>query len=213
MKRRVFLGLSIATLVLAALAWAGWNFGPGEGIRAVAALSDPAHLATLGPRGANPRVNKLVYWLHVCERHGASPSIALSCAFYLNKTTEPRRTFSKEALLRNMKIARELGLFTTENEELLRRGHSGHITRGPYKGSTVEVDHIVPYSLAPELGNELGNLELMPRELNRQKSNHVGDRQLALAARFQEAGMLSKEKYELLKAFNAHPQHRREAAQ
>jgi hypothetical protein len=41
------------------------------------------------------------------------------------------------------------------------------------------------------VGNELANLELLPRTLNRGKSDHVGARQLAHAERLAEAGLLS----------------------
>ena len=39
----------------------------------LAPLIDPAKLATLGKRGANPRVEKTVYWLSVASSHGALP--------------------------------------------------------------------------------------------------------------------------------------------
>ena len=71
---------------------------------------------------------------------------------------------------------------------------------GPYAGETVEIDHIVPISLAPELGNELANLEMLPRPLNRAKSAHVGARQIDLAEEFFRAGLLTKESLARLKA-------------
>ncbi|MDB4632699.1 hypothetical protein OAG35_02310 [bacterium] len=40
-----------------------------------------------------------------------------------------------------------------------------------------EVDHIVPVSKAPRFENWIGNLEFMPRTLNRRKSNKMGERQ------------------------------------
>ena len=41
---------------------------------AVAALTDPAKLATLqGERAANPRVLKCVYWLHEAAIRGLAP--------------------------------------------------------------------------------------------------------------------------------------------
>jgi hypothetical protein len=41
----------------------------------------------------------------------------------------------------------------------------------------------------------LANLEMLPKTMNRQKSNHVTTRQLDYAARFLEAGLLSKESF------------------
>jgi hypothetical protein len=185
--------LSLAAGAVALLSWLLWQVSAGPAIFAVANLSDPAKLATLGERGANSRLNKIVYWLHESQRRGVSAPIAIGLAQTLNWTKEPRAGLVKESLLRNMRIADELGLFTPANLDRLRRGHAGIITKGPYAKSTVEIDHIVPYSLAKEVGNELANLEMLPEPLNRQKSNHVGERQLAHAQRLAEAGLLSKE--------------------
>ncbi|MBC8001585.1 MAG: hypothetical protein H7X97_03260, partial [Opitutaceae bacterium] len=60
---------------------------------------------------------------------------------------------------------------------------------------TVEIDHIVPYSLAPEIGNELANLEMLPKSLNRQKSNRVNERQLAHARTLLAAGLLTADSF------------------
>ena len=51
------------------------------------------------------------------------------------------------------------------------------LQRGPHTGQEVEIDHIVPVSLAPEVGNELANLEMLPEKLNQQKSNRVTEHQ------------------------------------
>jgi hypothetical protein len=99
-----------------------------------------------------------------------------------------------------MKIADELGLFTPENRESLSRGRSAVIAQGPYRGTVAEVDHIVPVSLAPEVGNELANLELMPAPLNRAKSNRVSERQLAHAEALAHAGLLSKTSLDRVRA-------------
>jgi len=63
------------------------------------------------------------------------------------------------------------------NVAKLRRGRAPTITRGPYAGEKAEVDHIVPVSKAPRFENWIGNLEFMPRMLNRRKSDKMGDRQ------------------------------------
>ena len=105
----------------------------------------------------------------------------MDLAQWFNGTPNKRAALVKASLLQNLKIARELGLLTPDNLEHLRRGHAALASRGPYAGESVEIDHIVPISLAPEIGNELANLEMLPRTLNRQKSNRVGARQLAYA--------------------------------
>lgn len=175
--------LSIAAALL-------WQFTPVPAVISVAHLSDPSKLATLGKRGANPRVNKIVYWLeHGRERH-LPYETTLNWAQFLNRTPEQRALLVKETSLRNMRIATELGLLTSTNLQSLKRGNAAVVTKGPYSGDKVEIDHIVPVSLAPELGNELANLEMMPARLNRAKSNKVGQRQLSYANKFAAAGLL-----------------------
>jgi hypothetical protein len=195
------IGAAITTLVT----WLLWQFGPFQPVIAVAHLSDPAKLASLGERGANPRLNKIVYWLHEAKTHGLPPTTAVGLAQTLNWTREPRASLVKESLSRNMKIATELGLFTSENLKRLRHGRAGMITKGPYIGSAAEIDHIVPYSLAKEVGNELANLEMLPEPLNRRKSNRVGERQVAHARRLFEAGLLSKESLARVEARSGGP--------
>jgi hypothetical protein len=45
--------------------------------------------------------------------------------------------------------------------------------------------------VAPELGREFANLELMPRTVNRRKGVKIGQRQLDHGRRFAAAGLLS----------------------
>lgn len=185
-KHSFLLGLLI--LILGAV----WQFSPVADVRTVAALIDPVKLAGLGERGANPRLNKLIYWLWHAEQRGLSPESSLSWALWLNGQQEPQAGLVKESLLRNVKIAIQLGLLDAQNLDHLRHGRAAIVRSGPYRGEAVEIDHIVPYSLAPEVGNDLANLEMLPRTLNRRKSNLVNERQLAHAERLHTAGLLTQ---------------------
>lgn len=185
-KHSFLLGLLI--LILAAV----WEFNPVADVRTVAALIDPVKLAGLGERGANPRLNKLIYWLWHAEQRGLSPESSLNWALWLNGQQEPQAGLVKESLLRNVKIATQLGLLDAQNLDHLRHGRAAIVRSGPYRGEAVEIDHIVPYSLAPEVGNDLANLEMLPRTLNRRKSNLVNERQLAHAERLHTAGLLTQ---------------------
>src|SRR5512142_3264801 len=49
----------------------------------IASLIDPAKLATLGKRGANPRVQKAVYWLAAARKAGEQPDKLLDRAVTL----------------------------------------------------------------------------------------------------------------------------------
>jgi predicted DNA-binding protein len=189
LRRKFTFGLAVVALAGALL----WQFSPVQAVLAVASLSDPAKLATLGERGANPRLNKIVYWLDQARNRGLPAGTAVRLAQLVNHTTEPRAALVRESLLRNLQIAERLGLLTADNRDRLRHGKAAIVTRGPYARSPVEIDHIVPYSLAKEAGNELANLEMLPEPLNRRKSNRVGERQAAHARRLFQAGLISKE--------------------
>lgn len=192
--------LSIVSLLLALLAGLIWQGTPIPAVLAVAHLSDPAKLARLGERGANARLNKIVYWLADGQSHGSEPETTLRWAQRLQGANRPGAALVRESLSRNLRIAGQLGLLSAENQARLRRGQAGVISLGPYAGETAEVDHIVPVSLAPELGNELANLEMLPRTLNRAKSNRIGSRQLDLAEDFLNAGLMSKESFARVRA-------------
>jgi hypothetical protein len=183
----------VSVLVVALFLFGLWYLSPIQAIQALASLTDPDKLATLSERGANTRLNKIVFYLHEVRAKGVAPETAIRWAQSLNGTKEPRRGLVQQSLLRNLKIADELLLFTPANRERLRRGLAAKVVRGPYSGETVEIDHIVPLSLAPEVGNELANLEMLPQTMNRKKSNYITTRQLSLAQRLFEAGLLRQE--------------------
>ena len=75
----------------------------------------------------------------------------------------------------------------------MRRGKSPTVMKGPYKGDQLSVDHIIPRAVCPELDNVIANLELMPLRMNESKNDKIGDRQLSLAQKFHQAGLLSAE--------------------
>ncbi|HEY1172107.1 MAG TPA: hypothetical protein VGH19_12105 [Verrucomicrobiae bacterium] len=191
--------LTIAGVLLAAVLGLVWQLTPVQAVFAIANLSDPAKLATLGERGANPRLNKIVFWMHEAFDRGGSPEGAVEWAQRLNGEGGMRAELVRDALMRNWKIARQLGLLTPENLEKLKRGNAAEVTYGAYVGEAVEIDHIVPFSIAPEVGNELANLEMLPRSVNRSKSDKVTDRQLDHAEKLQAAGLLSDETMEKMR--------------
>lgn len=157
---------------------------------ALVSLADPAKLATLGDRGANPRLKKIVYWLDYARKEGRDPGQVIDGM--LRETAYPpaHAALIKTNLMRNIKIGDELGFFTPENAELLRRGAAPRVLTGPYAGDIAHVDHIIPFSIAPEIGNDLANLELMPSTLNLRKSAKIGERQKSLATGLKKAGVI-----------------------
>jgi len=52
----------------------------------------------------------------------------------------------------------------------------------------LSVDHIIPFSVAPQLDHVIANLEFMPLRLNIGKRDPLGQRQLDLLQRLRHAG-------------------------
>lgn len=107
-------------------------------------LIDPAKLATLGRRGANPRIHKCVYWLDAARKAGQAPDKVASEAVTRAGYTNASATLTKAALLRNLDIAEKLGCLNDTGLAAMRRGRAPIVQKGPYKGDELSVDHIIP---------------------------------------------------------------------
>jgi hypothetical protein len=158
----------------------------------VASLIDPAKLATLGPRGANQRVQKAVYWLAVAQQSGERPRNVLDKAVALVDYRHESAKVTRDALLRNLHIAEKMACLNTDGLAQMRRGKPATVMKGPYRGDELSVDHIVPRAVVPELDNVIANLELMPLRLNEKKNSTMGNRQRSLAKKLYHAGLLSR---------------------
>jgi len=163
--------------------------------KAIASLIDPVMLAALkGERASNPSLQKCVYWLAYAEEQGEKPEAVLDESAKLNKTVgTPYAGFVSWGLLENLKIAKQLGLLTSEGMAELRQGKSATITKGQYAGQEAEADDVIPTALCPELQNQVMNLELLPPSLNQVKSNKVTERAKVFAKELYEANLLSEE--------------------
>jgi len=82
----------------------------------------------------------------------------------------------------------------------MRKGNAATIRRGPYGGDQLSVDHIIPRSVAPELGSVIANLELMPQGMNAGKGNRVGERQISHTRALHKPGLLSQARLEAVEA-------------
>jgi len=159
----------------------------------IASLIDPAKLATLGERGANSRVQKVVYLLATARTEGQKPAKVLDRAVALaGYTNAASAKLTKDALLRNLNIAGKLGCLNDAGLAEMKRGKSPTVMKGPYKDDQLSVDHIVPRAVVPELDNVIANLELMPLRMNESKNAKIGSRQRDLSKKFYQAGLLSK---------------------
>lgn len=162
--------------------------------RILVPLMDPAKLATLGDRGANPRIQKITAWLATGKQQGRDPGpqvdFALS-AIGWESTGKARLT--RAAILRNLAIAESLGCTDPEDIKAMKRGRAPIVETGPHAGEILSIDHIIPRAVAPELDNVLANLEFMPLRANQSKGDSIGHRQRNLARELAAAGLLSPE--------------------
>ena len=164
-------------------------------IEAIANLADPEKLATLGMRGANPRVQKITYWLFIVRQNGGSMEAAIDAAFAsFGWKGTPQGEETKLTMIRNFKRAENLGCFDADGLEEMRRGHSPTVKRGAFIGQEMSVDHVLPRAVVPELDNVVANLELMPLKMNVTKSAKLEPRQIEFARRFVAAGIISAER-------------------
>ena len=160
----------------------------------ISSLIAPDKLATLGKRGAIPRVQKYVYWLETARAQGGDPkAVAEAAVKAAGYTSEEARKLTVDAMLRNLDIATKLGCLDTEGLEAMRRGHSPTVRKGPYRGDKLSVDHIVPRAVHPEFDNVIANLELMPLRMNESKNASMGARQKDLAKKLRKAGLHSND--------------------
>ena len=164
---------------------------------ALVSLTDPAKIATLeSDRAANPRVRKIAYWLEIGRREGRSPESEMAAAMdAVGWGGTLKGQLTAAAMARNRTIAERLGCLDDEGMENLRRGRAPTITRGPYVGEKLTVDHIIPRAVAPTLDKVLANLELMPPSLNIRKGAKIGQRQVDLANKLQATGLLAPEEH------------------
>jgi hypothetical protein len=150
-------------------------------------------LVTLGERGANPTVQKAVALLAAARSEGEKPAaIVVRAVVLAGHTNEAAASLTSTAWLRNLEIAQKLGCLHEAGLEEMRHGNAATITRGPYKGDQLSVDHIILHGVVPELDKVIANLELMPLRMNKRKRAAIGDRQRALARQLFNAGLLSK---------------------
>ena len=160
----------------------------------IAPLIDPAKLATLKPRGANPRVQKVTFWLATARADGVRPGAVVDAALLqVGITNKAAADLTRAAMLRNITIAERLGCLDEAGLAEMRKGNAATVRRGPYAGDELSVDHIIPYAVVPELDKVFANLELMPQRANARKNSSIGQRQRSLARDLHKAGLLSND--------------------
>ncbi len=180
----VFVGLMMPPML--PLAAAGQDYAAN-----IASLINPAKLAALKPRGANPRIQKRVYWLEEARRAGQNPTDAAHRAVLTAGYRDSAAVLTEQSLLRNLDIATKLSCLDAEGLSKMGRGDAPTVRKGPYAGQVASVDHIIPRAVVPELDCVVANLELLPLRVNESKNSTIGARQRDLAKKLHNAGLLS----------------------
>lgn len=162
-------------------------------VEILAPLLDPAKVATLkGPRPANARLYRVLYWLETARIAGGEPATVIDTAQSTNGCAGSRAAAAdKLAITRNRIKMAEFGCFTPEGMAKLRKGGSPTITQGEYTGSGIMLDHVLPRAVVPELAARFYNLEAVPAKVNLAKSAKIGVRELLLARYWNSEGLLS----------------------
>lgn len=155
-------------------------------------LIDPAKLATLGDRGANTRIQKITAILWQAKQTGEDiEQVASKSVERIGWGSTEKGRLTAAAMVRNVAIIEGLGSTEPEDLDDMKHGKTAKVRKGPYAGEVLSVDHIIPRTVAPELDNVIANLELLPLSVNQRKNDAIGDRQIALAKAFHDAGLLS----------------------
>jgi competence ComEA-like helix-hairpin-helix protein len=182
----------VAVCLVAAASTSLLGADQAPAIVAVAALTDPAKLATLkGERAANDRLHKILAYLEDGRRDGVLPSKTLDEAQKLTGDTRAHAAVVKETILRNFELCERSAVFTPDNLSRMKQGRAPLVTNGTYAGQNYDVDHIIPVKEFPTLGKELANLIYLPAHVNRSKGADMEQRALDLGSRLAAAGVLT----------------------
>jgi hypothetical protein len=157
----------------------------------IAPLIDPAKLATLKERGANPRVQKVTFYLYSAKADRLDPAAVARTAVKSVGVTKAAGELTVAAMVRNVTIAERLGCTDSAGLAEMKKGNAATVRFGPYAGDQLSVDHIIPRAVVPELDCVIANLELMPMRANARKNAGIGQRQRDLATKMNKAGLLS----------------------
>lgn len=160
-------------------------------------LDEMARLKPDGTRAGNPVLRRVEFHLENARLAGMSYESALNMLYSGDPTAPALVRLRKQALLTVMKTDQKLGLLTPENLQRLERGQATVVTKGnqKYLGEITEVDHRVPIRGPNGRGiyeNEIGNLQVLPKSLNREKWAHVDEISKAHEARLDRASWANK---------------------
>src|ERR1043165_8232523 len=200
MRAMRFLALSI---VLSLIAFNAHAADPAyeAAVKRFMQLTDKRDIAALGDqqRGANSRIRKLVYEIEASRQQGVDAKKALSEALKRNDYSGVEHKLTLNNVYGNW---HSLKTFVPDalSGENLGRLKAGETPTTEVRGirQKLEVDHIVPVNVAPELGTKLHNLRLLAQTVNRSIQDQVPAAAMNRARDLKSAGLISDNSYKNL---------------
>ncbi len=158
----------------------------------VGSLIDPARLATITTRsGVTTRTHKLLAYLYQHEAAGGDIAGVLKKAAGRDSGIFDAKIDIAQ-IQKTYHQAKEWGIFDDAgNIERMQHERAPTITRGPYAGQFVEVDHIIPWSRAPETRTTFGNLRYLPEKVNQARSDTLDADMIEKVNEYAKRGLLT----------------------
>lgn len=145
-------------------------------------------------RGSNETMRLVNYKIYQAHSDGLDIAKLLDLAQPKHRQPPALAQLNKQRFLYNLEKGIEYGIYEgEENLKALAYGKAPTITKGEYTGERVDVEHIVPKSIAPGLDNILANLMWYPAPLNQSKNNTITEEALKIAQVFADQGILPME--------------------
>lgn len=198
MFRFLFVFLAAITFAVAAEPLTPQSIATGI----LAPLLDPVKVATLrGDRPANARLYKVLGWLETARQAGGDVDEIIDTAQATAGYEGTKGANADKLAIRWSRTKLEdFGCFTEEGMVKLKKGGSPTIMKGEHAGSGIMLDHVLPRAIVPELAARFYNLEAVAAKVNLQKSAKIGNRELLLARRWKDDGLLSAEGLQAIEA-------------
>ena len=145
-------------------------------------------------RGSNETMRLVNYKIYQAHLDGLDIEKLLLLAQPQHRQPPVLARLNNKRFLDNLQLGIQYGIYEGEaNLKALAYGKAPTITRGEYKGQRIDVEHIVPKSIAPGLDNILANLMWYPASLNQSKNATITDEALQMAQVFADQGILPTE--------------------
>ena len=165
----------------------------------ISILLNPQKVQGLGKNGLNSKLHKVMYYLNQEERAGRNVSESVTRAMKMSgadrripkSLLDPK--IDRMAILQNYETAKRTKIFEGPgNLERMKRGLAPTVYEGEFAGQVIHVDHIIPQSHAPELGNVWGNLRYVPERPNVLDSNKLKPASLSKLQEYKDARLIDQ---------------------